>query len=65
MKPRRWPPSWAGAAVCPMQPSGHNAQDVDLVAIASLPDGVMVDPQRMGLPDGDTGRISLMEWLGG
>lgn len=44
---------------------GHNAQDADLVAVVSLPDGVMADPMQMALPDGDTGRICLMEWLGG
>ena len=44
---------------------GHNATDADLIDVVSLPDGVMADPMRMALPDGETGRICLMEWLGG
>lgn len=43
---------------------GHNATDADRVQVASLPDGVMADPMDMLLPDGDTGRICLMEYLG-
>lgn len=44
---------------------GHNATDADQVQVVSLPDGVMADPMWMDLPDGDTGRVCLMEWLGG
>lgn len=44
---------------------GHNAIDADQVQVIALPDGVMAEPMRMDLPDGDTGRICLMEWLGG
>jgi hypothetical protein len=44
---------------------GHNETDADLVDVVSLPDGVMADPMHIALPDGDTGRICLMEWLGG
>jgi hypothetical protein len=44
---------------------GHNATDADQVDVVSLPDGVMADPMHMDLPDGETGRICLMEWIGG
>jgi hypothetical protein len=44
---------------------GHNATDFDLVDVVSLPDGVMADPVHLDLPDGQTGRICLMEWIGG
>ncbi len=44
---------------------GHNAIDADLVKVVSLPDGVTADPMEMALPDGETGRICLLEWLGG
>jgi hypothetical protein len=44
---------------------GHQPGDDDEIAVVSLPDGVMADPMQMDLPDGDTGRICLMEWLGG
>lgn len=44
---------------------GHNALDADLVKVVSLPDGVTADPMEMALPDGETGRICLLEWLGG
>lgn len=44
---------------------GHNAVDADQVQIVSLPDGVMADPMHMDLPDGETGRVCLMEWIGG
>ena len=43
---------------------GHQAGDDDQVQIMSLPDGVTADPMRMDLPDGDTGQICLMEYLG-
>jgi hypothetical protein len=44
---------------------GHNATDADQVDVVSLPDGVMADPMHLDLPDGQTGRVCLMEWLGG
>ncbi|NJL70362.1 MAG: hypothetical protein HC888_01530 [Candidatus Competibacteraceae bacterium] len=44
---------------------GHNATDADKVTVLALPDGVTADPMRMDLPDGETGRVCLMEWLGG
>ena len=44
---------------------GHNATDFDLVDVLSLPDGVMADPVHLDLPDGQTGRVCLMEWIGG
>lgn len=55
-----------GAVVVRYQTVGrHNATDADQVQVVSLPDGVMADPMEMALPDGDTGRICLMEWIGG
>lgn len=44
---------------------GHNATDADQVAVVALPDGVTADPMQMALPDGQTGRVCLMEWIGG
>ncbi len=44
---------------------GHKPGDDDQVSVVSLPDGVMADPMHIALPDGDTGRICLMEWIGG
>jgi hypothetical protein len=44
---------------------GHNAVDADLIDVLALPDGVAADPMHMALPDGETGRICLMEWIGG
>lgn len=44
---------------------GHNALDHDEVTVISLPDGVTADPSFMALPDGETGRICLAEWIGG
>lgn len=44
---------------------GHNATDADQVQVLALPDGVMAAPMLMDLPDGDIGRICLMEWNGG
>ena len=44
---------------------GHNATDADQVDVVSLPDGVMADPMHLDLPDGQTGRVCLMEWLSG
>jgi hypothetical protein len=44
---------------------GHNATDFDLVDVVSLPDGVMADPVHLDLPDGETGRVCLIEWIGG
>jgi hypothetical protein len=44
---------------------GHNKVDADLVKVMSLPDGVTADPMELALPDGETGRICLLEWLGG
>lgn len=43
---------------------GHNATDFDLVDVVSLPDGVMADPMHLDLPDGETGRVCLMDFLG-
>lgn len=43
---------------------GHNAMDADQVQVLSLPDGVLADPMDMALPDGETGRVCLMEFLG-
>lgn len=43
---------------------GHNATDADQISVMTLPDGVMADPMVMDLPDGQTGRVCLMEWLG-
>lgn len=44
---------------------GHQPGDDDQVSVVSLPDGVMADPMHIALPDGDTGRICLLEWIGG
>ncbi len=44
---------------------GHNATDFDLVDVVSLPDGVMADPVHLDLPDGETGRVCLRDWVGG
>lgn len=44
---------------------GHNATDHDLVDVVDLPDGVAADPMFIELPDGETGFICLMEYLGG
>lgn len=44
---------------------GHQPGDDDEITVVSLPDGVMADPMQMALPDGQTGRVCLMEWLGG
>ena len=43
----------------------HNATDHDLVEVVDLPDGVAADPMFIELPDGETGFICLMEYLGG
>ena len=43
---------------------GHQPGDDDEVAVVSLPDGVTADPMRMTIPDGETGWVCLMEWLG-
>ena len=44
---------------------GHQPGDDDEIAVVSLPDGVTADPMEMALPDGETGRVCLMEWIGG
>ena len=44
---------------------GHKPGDDDEITVVSLPDGVMADPMQMALPDGQTGRVCLMEWIGG
>jgi len=44
---------------------GHNALDADEVSVVALPDGVAAAPSFMALPDGETGRVCLMEWMGG
>lgn len=43
---------------------GHQPGADDQVQVMELPDGVTAVPMRMDLPDGDTGRICLMEYLG-
>jgi hypothetical protein len=43
---------------------GHNATDADEVSVVSLPDGVAADPDFMALPDGETGRVCLFEFVG-
>ena len=44
---------------------GHNAVDADLIEVLALPAGVAAVPMHMALPDGETGRICLIEWIGG
>ena len=44
---------------------GHNAVDSDVVEVVSLPPGVIADPMRLDLPDGDTGQVCLLDWIGG
>lgn len=44
---------------------GHNATDFDLVDVVDLPAGVAAHPMHIDLPDGDTGLVCLMEYLGG
>lgn len=44
---------------------GHNATDFDLVDVVDLPAGVAANPMHIDLPDGETGYICLMEYLGG
>ena len=43
----------------------HNATDHDLVDVVDLPAGVAATPMHLDLPDGETGYICLMEYLGG
>ena len=43
----------------------HNATDHDLVDVVDLPAGVAANPMHLDLPDGETGYICLMEYLGG
>lgn len=43
---------------------GHNATDFDLVDVVDLPPGVAANPMHIDLPDGETGRVCLMEWSG-
>jgi hypothetical protein len=43
---------------------GHNATDADEVTVVSLPDGVLADPEFMALPDGETGRVCLIRFVG-
>lgn len=43
----------------------HNATDHDLVDVVDLPPGVAANPMHIDLPDGDTGFVCLMEYLGG
>jgi hypothetical protein len=42
----------------------HNATDHDLVDVVDLPPGVAANPMHIDLPDGDTGYVCLMEYLG-
>lgn len=44
---------------------GHNATDDDEVFVMLLPERVIAVPMQMTIPDGDTGRICLREYLGG
>lgn len=44
---------------------GHNPTDDDLVRVVALPEGVLARPMDMALPDGDTGHICLLRWIGG
>lgn len=44
---------------------GHNATDFDLVDVVDLPAGVAANPMHIDLPDGETGFVCLMEWMGG
>ena len=44
---------------------GHNADDHDKVAVVDLPSHVMAAPPELDIPDGDTGSICLMKWIGG
>lgn len=44
---------------------GHNATDFDLVDVMDLPAGVAANPMHIDLPDGETGYICLMQYLGG
>lgn len=44
---------------------GHNATDFDLIDVVDLPDGVLASPMHIDLPDGDTGFICLIRYLGG
>lgn len=43
---------------------GHNVTDADKIAVVALPDGIAAEPMNMDLPDGDTGRVCLMEYVG-
>lgn len=43
---------------------GHQPGDDDEIAVVSLPDGVTAEPMQMAVPDGETGRVCLMEYLG-
>lgn len=43
----------------------HNATDHDLVDVVDLPAGVAANPMHIDLPDGETGYICLMQYLGG
>ena len=44
---------------------GHNPDDHDKVAVVALPSHVMAAPPELDIPDGDTGSICLMKWIGG
>ena len=44
---------------------GHNVLDDDQVSVIGLPEGVAADPMQLGIPDGEVGRVCLMEWVGG
>ena len=44
---------------------GHNATDFDLVDVMDLPAGVAANPMHIDQPDGETGYICLMRYLGG
>lgn len=44
---------------------GHNPDDHDLIEVRALPDGVAARPMHLVLPDGETGQVCLMRYLGG
>ena len=43
---------------------GHNPEDHDLIDVQSTPANVLAVPMHIDLPDGDTGEICLMYWVG-
>lgn len=43
---------------------GHQPGDDDMIAVQELPDNVLAVPMDMALPDGETGHICLIHWVG-